>query len=150
MSTITRTRWQPDDLERLLEYLGQGITYDTIGDRLGRSRFAIEGVVRDLRSHRTHPAFWQSFQVAMSQREERIAGGAQSFRWTAEQDKLLEHLVRLKRSNAVIADKMGISRMAVKMRRFKLRDQHQEEKPDVFADDPVLALAVSGSWRKAA
>lgn len=149
MGKITRTRWQPWELEQLLEYLAQGITYDTIGDHLGRSRFAIEGVVRDLRSHRTHPAFWESFQVAMRQREERIAGGAQQFRWTAEQDSMLEHLVRLKRSNAVIADKMGISRAAVKMRRFKLRDRHQEEKPDVFAD-PVLALAVSGSWRRAA
>ena len=149
MSTITRVRWQPDDLERLLEYLARGITYDAIGDHLGRSRFAIEGIVRDLRSQRTHPAFWESFQVAMRQREERIAGGAQQFRWTAEQDKLLEHLVRLKRSNAEIADKMGISRLAVKMRRFKLRDRHQDEKPDAFAD-PVLSLAVSGSWRRAA
>lgn len=149
MGKITRTRWQPGELEQLLEYLAQGITYDAIGDHLGRSRFAIESVVRDLRAHRTHPAFWESFQGAMRQREERIAGGAQQFRWTAEQDSMLEHLVRLKRSNAVIADKMGISRAAVKMRRFKLRDRHQEEKPDVFAD-PVLALAISGSWRKAA
>ena len=149
MGKITRTRWQPWELEQLLEYLAQGITYDTIGDHLGRSRFAIEGVVRDLRSHRTHPAFWESFQGAMRQREERIAGGAQQFRWTAEQDRMSELLVRHKRSNAVIADKMGISRAAVKMRRFKLRDRHQEEKPDVFAD-PVLALAISGSWRKAA
>ena len=149
MGTITRTRGQPDDLERLLEYLARGITYDAIGDHLGRSRFAIEGIVRDLRSQRTHPAFWESFQVAMRQREERIAGGAQQFRWTAEQDKLLEHLVRLKRSNAEIADKMGISRLAVKMRRFKLRDRHQDEKPDAFSD-PVLSLAVSGSWRRAA
>ncbi len=149
MGKITRTSWQPEELDRLLGYLAQGTTYESIGDHLGRSRLAIEGIVRDLRSHRTHPAFWESFQVAMSEREERIAGGAQQFRWTAEQDKLLEHLVRLKRSNAVIADKMGISRSAVKMRRFKLRDRHQDEKPDVFAD-PVLSLAVSGSWRRAA
>ena len=148
-SSITRVRWQPHELEKLIEYLAQGTTYESIGDHLGRSRFAIEGVVRDLRSQRTHPAFWERFKVAMSEREERIAGGAQQFRWTAEQDKLLEHLVRLKRSNEVIADQMGISRSAVKMRRFKLRDRHQEEKPDAFSD-PVLSLAVSGSWRRAA
>lgn len=149
MNIITRTRWTDADIIRAMELFAQGLTHEAIGERLGRTRGAVDGLVRDLRQRRTHAAFWDLFGRALVERDRRILSGAQRFRWSTDLDTLLMRLTREGQPDAAIARQMGVSRSAVKMRRFKIRERQLDEDAGAFAD-PVLALAVSGSWRKAA
>jgi IS30 family transposase len=146
---ITRTRWTPCEIERFLKLFAEGLTHEAIGERLARTAFSIDGLARDLRQHRTHPAYWDRFQVAYAQRGSRITHGAQRFRWSADLDATLLRLTREKQSDSEIARQLSISRCSIKMRRSKIRELRIEGAPGAF-DDPVLALAVSGSWRRAA
>ena len=150
MTAISRIRWSQCDIQHVLELFAQGLTHEAIGEHMGRSRFSIEGLIRDLRQRRTHADFWGMFDTALLERDKQILNGAQRFRWSAELDTLLMRLVREGKTNSEIARQLGVSRSAIKMRRFKIKDRGLlGDEPGAFAD-PVLALAVSGSWRRAA
>ena len=150
MTAISRIRWSQCDIKHVLELFAQGLTHEAIGEHMGRSRFSIEGLIRDLRQRRTHADFWGMFDMALLERDKQILNGAQRFRWSAELDTLLMRLVREGKTNSEIARQLGVSRSAIKMRRFKIKDRGLlGDEPGAFAD-PVLALAVSGSWRRAA
>lgn len=69
--------------------------------------------------------------------------------WTPELDALLMRLAREGVSNAAIAQQFGGTKAAIKMRRFKIKDRGLVPEPSMF-DDSVLALALSGNWRRAA
>ncbi len=149
MGRVTRTRWTPRDIDTALGLFAEGLTHEAIGEQLGRTHFAVDGLMRDLRQHRTHAAFWDLFDMALVERDRRILSGAQRFRWSTDLDALLMRLTREGQPDAAIARQLGVSRSAVKMRRFKLRDRALGDDPSAF-DDPVLARAISGSWRRAA
>lgn len=150
MTAITRTRWTDTEITRALELFAKGLTHEAIGEYVGRTRFSIEGLIRDLRTRRTHADFWGMFDMALAERDKQILNGAQRFRWSAELDTLLMRLVREGKTNSEIARQLSVSRSAIKMRRFKIKDRGLlGDEPGAFAD-PVLALAVSGSWRRAA
>lgn len=149
MGRVTRTRWTPRDIDTALGLFAEGLTHEAIGEQLGRTHFAVDGLMRDLRQHRTHAAFWDLFDSALAERDRQILSGAQRFRWSTDLDALLMHLTREGQPDAAIARQLGVSRSAVKMRRFKIRERQLDADAGAFAD-PVLALAVSGSWRKAA
>jgi transposase-like protein len=149
MSTITRIRWTDAEIIRALELFAKGLTHEAIGEYVGRTRFSIEGLIRDLRTRRTHADFWDDYEKALVERDKQILNGAQRFRWSAELDTLLMRLVREGKTNSEIARQLGVSRSALKMRRFKIKARGLSDEPGAFAD-PVLALAVSGSWRRAA
>ena len=149
MGKVTRIRWTNAEIIRALELFAQGLTHEAIGEYLGRTRFSIEGLVRDLRTRRTHAALWDMFDMALLERDKQILNGAQRFRWSADLDAQLMRLVREGKTNSEIARQLGVSRSALKMRRFKIKDRALTDDPGAFAD-PVLALAVSGSWRRAA
>ena len=149
MGKVTRHRWANKEIIRALELFAQGLTHEAIGEHLGRTRFSIEGLIRDLRQRRTHSAFWALFDRALVERDRQILNGAQRFRWSTDLDTLLMRLTREGQSDAAIAKQMGVSRSALKMRRFKIRERQLDEGAGAFAD-PVMALAVSGSWRRAA
>ena len=89
------------------------------------------------------------FDMALLERDRQILNGAQRFRWSTDLDTLLMRLTREGQPDAAIARQLGVSRSAVKMRRFKIKDRALTDEPGAF-DDPVLTLAVSGSWRRAA
>jgi len=91
------------------------------------------------------------FDMALLERDRQILNGAQRFRWSTDLDTTLMRLTREGKSDSAIARQLGVSRSALKMRRFKIRDRGlmDDGEPGAFAD-PVLALAVSGSWRRAA
>ena len=149
MGKVTRTRWKNDDIHQALGLFAEGLTHEAIGDQLGRTHFAVDGLIRDIRQRRTHAAFWGLFDMALAERDQQILNGAQRFRWSTDLDTLLMRLTREGQSDAAIAKQMGVSRSAVKMRRYKVRERQLDEGAGAFAD-PVLALAVSGSWRRAA
>ncbi len=149
MTAISRTRWTNTEIIQALGLFAQGLTHEAIGEYVGRTRFSIEGLIRDLRTRRTHADFWGMFDMALAERDKQILNGAQRFRWSAELDTLLMRLVREGKTNSEIARQLGVSRSAIKMRRFKIKDRALSDEPGAFAD-PVLALAVSGSWRRAA
>ena len=149
MTAISRIRWSQCDIKHVLELFAQGLTHEAIGEYVGRTRFSIEGLIRDLRQRRTHADFWGMFDTALLERDKQILNGAQGFRWSAELDTLLMRLTREGQSDSAIARQLGVSRSALKMRRFKIRDRELGDEPGAFAD-PVLALAISGSWRRAA
>lgn len=149
MSRVTRHRWTNAEITRALELFAQGLTHDAIGEQLGRTHFSIDGLVRDLRQRRTHAALWGMFDMALLERDRQILNGAQRFRWSTDLDTLLMRLTRDGKSDSDIARQLGVSRSAIKMRRFKIKDWGLTDEPGAFAD-PVLALAVSGSWRRAA
>lgn len=150
MSRVTRHRWTDAEITRALELFAKGLTHEAIGEQLGRTHFSVDGLVRDLRQRRTHAALWGMFDMALLERDRQILNGAQRFRWSTELDTTLMRLVREGKSNSEIAWQLGVSRSAVKMRRFKIKDRGLlGDEPGPFAD-PVLALAVSGSWRRAA
>ena len=149
MTAISRIRWSQCDIKHVLGLFAQGLTHEAIGEYVGRTRFSIEGLIRDLRQRRTHADFWGMFDTALLERDKQILNGAQGFRWSAELDTLLMRLTREGQSDSAIARQLGVSRSALKMRRFKIRDRELGDEPGAFAD-PVLALAISGSWRRAA
>ena len=149
MKTATRTPWVTRDIKHVLELVAQGLTYEAIGEHLGRTRFSVEGLIRDLRTRRAHSAFWDLFDSALAERDRQILNGAQRFRWSIDLDTLLMRLTREGRPDVDISQQLGVSRSAVKMRRFKIKDRALVDAPSTF-DDPVLALAISGSWRRAA
>lgn len=149
MGKVTRLRWADAEIIRALELFARGLTHEAIGESLGRTHFSVDGLIRDLRQRRTHAALWDMFDMALLERDRQIINGAQRFRWSADLDTLLMLLVREGKTNSAIARQLGVSRSAVKMRRFKLRDRALTDEPGAF-DDPVLVLAVSGSWRRAA
>ncbi len=149
MGKVTRTRWTHHDINQALGLFAQGLTHAAIGERLGRTQFAVDGLIRNLRQRRTHAAFWDLLDMALAERDRQILSGAQRFRWSTDLDALLMRLTREGQPDASIALQLGISRSAVKMRRFKIRERQLDDVPGAFAD-PVLALAVSGSWRSAA
>ncbi len=74
---------------------------------------------------------------------------AQTIHWTPELDTLLMRLTREGVSDAAIAQQLGGTKGAIKMRRFKIKDQALVPEPNTF-DDSVLALALSGNWGRAA
>ena len=149
MGKVTRARWANKEIIRALELFAQGLTHEAIGEYVGRTRFSIEGLIRDLRQRRTHAELWGMFDMALLERDRQILNGAQRFRWSTDLDTLLMRLTREGQPDAAIARQLGVSRSAVKMRRFKIRERQLDDVPGAFAD-PVLALAVSGSWRSAA
>ena len=149
MTAITRIRWFQCDIKHVLELFAKGLTHEAIGEYVGRTRFSIEGLIRDLRTRRTHADFRGMFDMALAERDKQILNGAQRFRWSTDLDTLLMRLTREGQLDAAIARQLGVSRSAVKMRRFKIRERQLDEGAGAFAD-PVLALAVSGSWRRAA
>ena len=150
MGKVTRIRWTNAEIIRALELFAQGLTHEAIGEYVGRTRFSIEGLIRDLRTRRTHAAFWDTYAMALVERDRKILNGAQRFRWSTDLDTLLLRLTREGQSDSAIARQLGVSRSALKMRRFKIKDRGLlGDEPGAFAD-PVLALAVSGSWRRAA
>ena len=150
MSTITRTRWTDAEIIRALGLFARGLTHEAIGEHLGRTHFSVDGLVRDLRQRRTHAALWDMFDMALLERDRQILNGAQRFRWSTDLDTKLMRLTREGQSDSAIARQLGVSRSAIKMRRFKIKDRGLlGDEPGAFAD-PVLALAVSGSWRRAA
>lgn len=149
MSQVSRIRWKDAEVIQALELFAKGLTHGAIGERLGRTRFSVDGLVRDLRTRRTHVDFWDTFELALAERDQQILNGAQRFRWSIDLDTLLMRLTREGKSDSAIAKQLGVSRSAVKMRRFKIKDRELGDEPGAFAD-PVLALAVSGSWRRAA
>lgn len=149
MGKVTRARWANKEIIRALELFAQGLTHEAIGEYVGRTRFSIEGLIRDLRQRRTHAELWGMFDMALLERDRQILNGAQRFRWSTDLDTLLMRLTREGQPDAAIARQLGVSRSAVKMRRFKIKDRALTDEPGAF-DDPVLALAVSGSWRRAA
>ena len=149
MGKVTRTRWTPRDIGMALGLFAEGLTHEAIGEQLGRTHFAVDGLIRDIRQRRTHAAFWDLFDSALEERDRQILNGAQRFRWSTDLDALLMRLTREGQPDAAIAKQMGVSRSAIKMRRFKIRERQLDEGAGAFAD-PVLALAVSGSWRRAA
>ena len=149
MTAITRIRWSQCDIKHVLELFAKGLTHEAIGEYVGRTRFSIEGLIRDLRTRRTHADFWGMFDMALLERDKQILNGAQRFRWSAELDTLLMRLTREGQSDSAIARQLSVSRSAIKMRRFKIKDRALSDEPGAFAD-PVLALAISGSWRRAA
>lgn len=149
MTAITRTRWTNAEIIQALGLFARGLTHEAIGEHLGRTRFSIEGLIRDLRQRRTHAALWDMFDMALLERDRQILNGAQRFRWSVDLDTLLMRLVREGKTNSEIARQLGVSRSAIKMRRFKIKDRALTDEPGAFAD-PVLALAISGSWRRAA
>ena len=149
MGKVTRARWANKEIIRALELFAQGLTHEAIGEYVGRTRFSIEGLIRDLRQRRTHAELWGMFDMALLERDRQILNGAQRFRWSTDLDTLLMRLTREGQPDAAIARQLGVSRSAIKMRRFKLRDRALTDEPGAF-DDPVLVLAVSGSWRRAA
>ena len=148
MSTITRVRWTNTDIHKMLSLFATGMPYEAIGEQLVRTRSSIEGLVRDLRAGRTHADFWDAFNLASAQRDLSIRLNGR-FRWSPGQDALLLRLTRTGMSDAEIAKQIGVSRSSVPSRRFKLRERGAPAEPDAF-EDPVLALAISGSWRRAA
>ena len=149
MSTITRTRWTDAEIIRALGLFARGLTHEAIGEHLGRTHFSVDGLVRDLRQRRTHAALWDMFDMALLERDRQILNGAQRFRWSTDLDTKLMRLTREGQSDSAIARQLGVSRSAIKLRRFKIKDRALTDEPGAFAD-PVLALAVSGSWRRAA
>ena len=150
MTAITRIRWSQGDIKHVLELFARGLTHEAIGEYVGRTRFSIEGLIRDLRTRRTHADFWDMFDMALVERDKQILNGAQRFRWSVDLDTKLMRLVREGKTNSEIARQLGVSRSAIKMRRFKIKDRGLlGDEPGPFSD-PVLALAVSGSWRRAA
>lgn len=151
MTAITRIRWTNAEITRALELFAKGLTHEAIGEHVGRTRFSIEGLIRDLRTRRTHADFWDDYEKALAERDQQILNGAQRFRWSTDLDTLLLRLTREGKSDSAIARQLGVSRSALKMRRFKIRDRGLmgDGEPGAFSD-PVLALAVSGSWRRAA
>lgn len=149
MTAITRTRWTNTEIIQALGLFARGLTHEAIGEYVGRTRFSIEGLIRDLRTRRTHADFWGMFDMALLERDKQILNGAQRFRWSNPLDATLMRLTWEGKSDTAIAMQLGVSRSAVKMRRFKIRDRELTDEPGAFAD-PVLALAVSGSWRRAA
>ena len=148
MSAISRTRWSQCDIKHVLELFAQGLTHEAIGEYVGRTRLSIEGLIRDLRTRRTHADFWDAFDLASAQRDLSIRINGR-FRWSPGQDALLLRLTRTGMSDTEIAQQIGVSRSSVPSRRFKLRERGAPAEPDAF-EDPVLALAISGSWRRAA
>lgn len=149
MGKVTRARWANKEIIRALELFAQGLTHEAIGEHLGRTHFSVDGLMRDLRQRRTHAELWGMFDMALLERDRQILTGAQRFRWSTDLDTLLMRLTREGQPDAAIARQLGVSRSAVKMRRFKIRERQLDEGAGAFAD-PVLALAVSGSWRRAA
>ena len=149
MGKVTRARWANKEIIRALELFAQGLTHEAIGEYVGRTRFSIEGLIRDLRQRRTHAELWGMSDMPLLERDRQILTGAQRFRWSTDLDTLLMRLTREGQPDAAIARQLGVSRSAVKMRRFKIRERQLDEGAGAFAD-PVLALAVSGSWRRAA
>ena len=148
---ITRIRWTNAEIIRALELFAQGLTHEAIGEQLGRTHFSVDGLVRDLRQRRTHAALWGMFDMALLERDRQILNGSQRFRWSAGLDTTLLRLTRDGQSDSEIARQLGVSRSALKMRRHKIRERGlvDDGEPGAFSD-PVLALAVSGSWRRAA
>ena len=149
MGKVTRLRWADAEIIRALELFARGLTHEAIGESLGRTHFSVDGLIRDLRQRRTHAALWDMFDMALLERDKQILNGAQRFRWSVDLDTLLMRLTREGQSDSAIARQLGVSRSALKMRRFKIKDRELGDEPGAFAD-PVLALAISGSWRRAA
>ena len=147
---MNKCRWTNADIVRALELFAQGFTHGAIGEHLGRTKFSVDGLVRDLRQRRTHAALWGMFDVALLERDKQILNGAQRFRWSAELDTKLMRLVRDGKTNSEIAEQLGVSCGAIKMRRFSIKDRVLLDDELGAFSDPVLALAVSGSWGRAA
>ena len=139
MGKVTRARWANKEIIRALELFAQGLTHEAIGEHLGRTHFSVDGLMRDLRQRRTHADFWGMFDTALLERDKQILNGAQRFRWSVDLDTLLMRLTREGQSDSAIARQLGVSRSAIKMRRFKIRERQLDEGAGAFAD-PVLAL----------
>lgn len=116
---------------------------------MGRTHFSVDGLVRDLRQRRTHAALWDMFDMALLERDRQILNGAQRFRWSVDLDTLLMRLTSEGQSDSAIARQLGVSRSALKMRRFKIKDRALTDEPGPLPTPcwPWPCLGVGGEQR---